>query len=417
MKTERFTAVVFIFVIMAFMVMAFYSAGARTKDLMEEPQREIKIEWDKIYPFEDSDNDTRAQDDSSWYGYIKGRFEDYTSKKLPGYYKMVETAKKYEDALAWNMVSVFDYNAVIKLKDGYLTSYTPSRDVSHNAEGLKSLADLCAEKKIDFMYINFPSKICVSDDRDICGTLDFSNENADKLLAMLKEYGIRTYDFRKNFHSAGMKHHESFFVTDLHWKPETGLWAAGEILKILRDDLKWDVDPGTLKPENFSRKIYPELFLGAEGKKLTLSRAKPEDFTLIYPKFAARLKFEVPSLMLNLSGDFGITYDMTQLEPRDYYEKNAYSAYIYANNPISLIENLNSRNGKRLVVVKDSFSDCVVQFAALEVQYVVVVDLRYFTGSLRNFIGTVNPDAVIVVYYSAVPGRTDELDKKFWDFR
>ena len=418
LKPERFTAVVFIFAITAFMLMSFYSVAARTHDMIEQPRREIPVDWQKIYPFDDGRREeSQSQKISSLFGYIVSRLEKYTSEMLPGYHKMVEAAKMYEDSARWNMVSVADYNAVTRLKDGYLASYTPSRDIAHDAESLKEFAVFCAERGIDLAYIAFPSKICVSDDREISGLLDFSNQNTDRFLDMLKDSGVKHYDFRKNLHAAGMNHHQSFFRTDLHWKPQTGLWAAGEILKILRDNFGWDVNPGTLKPENFRYEIYRDWYLGVRGKKATLARTKPEDFTLIYPKSGVSLKFEVQSLGVNLSGDFGIIYDMKQVEPKDYYGKDSYAAYIYENNPLVRMENFSRKNGKRLLIIKDSFSNCVIPFIALEVQHVDVLDLRYFTGSVRNFADTVKPDVVLVMYYAAIPGRADKNEKSLWDFR
>ncbi|MBQ3447030.1 MAG: hypothetical protein IJG37_05240, partial [Synergistaceae bacterium] len=68
-------------------------------------------------------------------------------------------------------------------------------------------------------------------------------------------------------------------------------------------------------------------------------------------------------------------------------------------------ENMNVSNGRRLLIIHESMSNCVVPFAALGVQYVDSIDLRQFTGSVRNFVDTVRPDAVIVMYYSTIPGR------------
>ena len=417
MKPKRFTAIIFLSVIGALMLLVFYSVGARTKDITEEPRREIPIDWQKLYPFDDGRKESNTEKISSFFDYVKSRFEKYTSESMQGYYKMVEAARKYEDFIGWNMVSVSDYNAVIKLKDGYFASYTPSRDIAYDLESMKGLAGFCAESGISFMYTAFPSKICKSDDRDISGLLDFANQNTDRLIDALEKSGVKCYDFRDRLHAAGMKHHESFFRTDLHWKTETGLWAAGKILKIFRDDLGWDVNPDMLRPENFRYEIYRDWSLGSEGRKATLARTKPEDFTMIYPKFAASLKFDVPSLGLNLSGDFGIIYDMKQVEPKDYYRKNNYEAYIYGNNPLTSIENMNSRNGKRIVILKDSFSLCVIPFLSLQVQHIDAVDMRYFTGSLRKFIETVKPDAVLVMYYVSITGRADKNEKSLWDFR
>lgn len=119
-------------------------------------------------------------------------------------------------------------------------------------------------------------------------------------------------------HESGFNHHEAFFKTDHHWKPETGLWAAGEILKILRDNYKWPVNPDLLQLKNFERVIYPKWHLGSQGKKFTLSRAEPDNISLIYPKFETSFIYEIPSLDINISGDFGITYDMTQISSLDY---------------------------------------------------------------------------------------------------
>lgn len=424
MKPERFTAAVFIFVLAALVLLVSCGVVAGTKKLMDPSQKEKNIEWAKIYPFEGGGEETITERFSplvNFYEYVKSRMENYTSKEMPFYYRLVEASKTYEDTLGWNMVSVFDYNAVVRLKDGYLTDYTTSRDVVHDAECTKMLADFCAERGIDFAYINFPFKVCQSEDKDISGLLDFANQNADKLLAMLKESGVRNYDFRERLHGAGMKHHESFYITDHHWKTETGLWAAGEILGILRDDFGWNVNPEVLKPENFRYEIYRDWFLGAQGKKVTLARTKPEDFTMIYPKFDTLMGFEVPTLGINVSGDFSILYDMKELESADYYNKNPYFAYVYGDRAVAGIDNRAVTNGKKLMLIKDSFSDCVIPFVALGVQHVDVLDPRYFTGSIKRFIEDKKPDAVIVEYNANVPGRfarpVEENDEKFYDFR
>ena len=427
MKPERFTASVFVFVICALMLSVFCGfASKKMKSINDETRPEIKIDWEKIYPFDDGSKESSMEKFSSFYDYVKSKLKDYTStENLPGYYNMIEAAKKYEDVIRWNMVSVFDYNAVIKLKDGYLTSYTTSLDVTHDAESVKNFADFCTEKGIDFMYINFPAKVCVSEDKEISGVLDFANQNAEKFLAMLKESGVRYYDFRKNLHEAGMSHHGAFFVTDHHWKPETGLWAAGEILKILHDDFAWNIEPEILSPENFEYVIYRDLLLGSHGRKVTLARAKPEDFTVIYPKFTTSLRFEIPNLRLDASGNFGITYDMNALEKYNYSSKT-YAAYSRGGHPLATFTNRLAANQKRLLLISDSFSRCMTPFLSLEIQHIDTIDLRYFSGSVHSLIGKMKPDAIIIAYCSQMPGRfgnpseseeNKKLYEKLYDFR
>lgn len=412
MKAERFTAGIFLCVAMGFMVLSFCSLADRvikTAGTHEVAWKKY-IDWEAMYPFEGVTR-TKTEKAASAYSYIKDRLKEYTSSKLLGYDKLVETARRYEDVIGWNMESVFSYNAAVRLKDGYMSTYTTSRDIRLDVKAVKDFADFCSERGIDFAYLNFPVKICKSEDKEISGVLDFANQNADRFLAGLKEAGVKCYDFREKLHEDGMKHHEAFFVYDMHWKPQTGLWASRHILKILRNDFGWNINPETLRPENFDYVVYPEAFLGSEGRKLTLARAKPEDFTLIYPKFPTHLKLEIQSIGINSEGDFSITYDRRAIK------SITYTTYFYGNQALSRLENMSVINGKRLLVIYNSFSDCVIPFISLQIQNVDAINTGLFTGSVKTFMKIFKPDAVIVEYHSSVPGTSANTIGGSYDFR
>ncbi|MBQ7560289.1 MAG: hypothetical protein IJS99_00445 [Synergistaceae bacterium] len=284
--------------------------------------------------------------------------------------------------------------------------------MSQYALSTVKLANFCESLDVKFFYVSLPHKICVSQDKDVSGTLDFSNQNADKFFAVLKDSGVKYYDLRKNLHDQGMNHHEAFFITDHHWRPESGLWAAREILKFLREDYNWPVKPEILNPENFDYVIYHDWFLGSHGKKLTLARTKLENITMIYPKFDTYLNYEIPNLNINLSGDFSIMYDMSCITKRDYYNLSAYGAYNYGGQSLIRFTNLLAASNRKILVIDDSFGNCVLPFLALGVKNVAEIDLRGFNGSLKNYIASERPDLVIVMYYINHLGGA-----KFFDFR
>ena len=418
MKMKRFTTIFFLSTIMIFMCLVPFSIARRAVDKLTEHDGGVNIDWEKLYPFEES-RDIVQEVKTSLIQYIKEKVENYTSHKLAGSHAIIGAAKSYEEFIGWNMAAAQDYNPVIKLSDGYLAGLVVSKDITENANAVKELSDFCRSLGIDYLYVNYPAKICVSQDKDISGMLDFSNQNADNLLYMLRESGVRAYDLREILHNEGMNHHEAFFRTDHHWRPETGLWAARHILEILRDIYGWNVKPEILNPDSFEYKVYPEWFLGSQGTKLTLARTKPDDFTMIYPKFSTHLRFEILSRGIDVSGDFSIFYEMSLVERKD-YSLNTYAAYKYADQPLDKIHNLLNHNGKKLLIIHDSMSNCVIPFIALDIENIDEIDLRHFTGSVRNYITSTRPDAVITAYHSGVPGRTladNYPNNKLYDFR
>ena len=167
------------------------------------------------------------------------------------------------------------------------------------------------------------------------------------------------------------------------------------------------IDIELLDDDIFDYVKYPEWFLGSWGKRFTLSRIKPDDFIMIYPKYTTMLNYEIPDKGIKTSGDFEITYDMTNLTDKNYYDKNPYAAYDYADRPLIRLHNIQNRNGKKLLILHDSFGNCVIPFLSLGIEYIDAIDLRHFTGSLKTYIKQNKPEIVIVMYNTAYTGLKD----------
>lgn len=119
------------------------------------------------------------------------------------------------------------------------------------------------------------------------------------------------------------------------------------------------------------------------------------------------------SLGLDREGDFSIIYNMGLINEKT--GKASYAAYIYGDQPVEHIDNRLADNDLRVLMIHDSFGDCVVPFLAMGVRTVDSMDVRHFTGSVRYFIEQTEPDVVIVLYNPAVgfeikPSHTSEYD-------
>ena len=91
----------------------------------------------------------------------------------------------------------------------------------------------------------------------------------------------------------------------------------------------------------------------------------------------------------------GSLYDLSKLEVKD-----KYSMFLGGNQPLCVIENPSAQNGK-LLVIRDSYTDSLAPFLALDYQEVHLWDLRYNRTSLKNYIAQNGIDQVLVLYSNA----------------
>lgn len=387
-----------------------------------------EIDWEALYPFEKEEEIPGTSERTDRLGLIGNRINDiadflkttldnYCSDHLLFYHTFAETSKQYEKTVGWNIVPFHEYNGVLRYGGNYFYRAIERRDVSEAAASTVKLAEYCREKGIRFVFYALPVEISKYEDAEISGVSVFANENMDEFLNLISEKGVCFCDMREEIQADGLKHHELFFGTDHHWKPETGLWAAGKLLNWL-DGMDITADVSVADPEDYDYVVYKNIFLGSEGKKVGLRVAKPEDITLIYPMTETRFTFEIPSRGVDLEGDLSIMYDMRNVEKIDYYNMNPYAVYLYADNALTRIGNELCDNDTSVLIVHDSFCDCVIPFLAMGVKHVDSVDLRYFTGSLRALINEGDYDAVIVANNPSTLSNPDySVHTGCFDFR
>jgi hypothetical protein len=334
---------------------------------------------------------------------LKGKVEKYTTESLVARVFFVESAVRIENALGWTL-----NDDAVDLGGGFITQLVEQRDAGPGADGLADLHGFLSPLNIGLLYVQSPHKISKGD--VIIGINDFSNANSDALLAALGTRHIPYLDLRETILQEGLDHHSLFYKTDHHWKAETGLWASNVIAAYLNAHNGFSIDTALFSPDRFRYEVYEKWFLGSIGRKVTLIRADPEDCALIYPKEEADISFQIPSWNIDTRGGFDVIYDYRHVAMKDYYNHIPYSAYTYADNALITIHNHKRLDGKKVLFIKDSFVNVVAPFFALGVEYVDVLDLRHFNGSVKNYIEQTKPDIVIVMYN---PG----VDSNMFDFR
>ena len=259
----------------------------------------------------------------------------------------------------------------------YLASVVPKRDMTDISERLLHLNTLLKEKRIDLIYVQVPDKVCKYNPGLPRGVKEYGNENADKFLKLIQQGGVSTIDLRDELHRSGMDHSSMFFHTDHHWKPESGLWASLTILDKLLKKYHFDVDPQIRDINNYQKTYLSSCFLGSWGKRIGRYYEKPDDFTVISPKFDTKFQSIIEDQKEETGTFDEVLTDKQNLQCSNSHNSCHYLYYTGRDYALQKIKNLKSRNHFKIFWIKDSFSCVTMPFMALFCEDLVVVDLIF----------------------------------------
>lgn len=307
-------------------------------------------------------------------------------------------------------------DTTIRLDNGYLTGLYEKADTKTAADNLSEFSEWVRGRGADFLYVMCPSK--KPGDADVIPGIIENTVDADKdrIAKVVSSRGVDLLDLREYMPEDYDEYMSRFYKTDHHWKVSTGLWAASVIAGKLNSEYGYDFDTDKFDTARYDTLNYPDLFLGTEGKKVSESYIGSEDFELLVPKYPVDIHIEVPTIGLSEDGDFMSMINEAYLERGDKYSLSPYSAMAYGEEPVIRITNPIAECSKKVLLIKDSFADCVVPYIASNCLETDVVDLRSFDGSVKTLISENDYDAVIVLTRS--PGMSvDETADLVWKFK
>lgn len=288
---------------------------------------------------------------------------------------------------------------VVKLKNGYLTFKENSdTDLSGLADYLTELKSVCDSVGCELMYVNKISK----------GTTDESlnpeffpyvyQTNYNEIKPELIKSGIPILDFEQVIQEQNIDKYSLFFRTDHHWTPQTGLWVSENIAAQLNKEYGWNLDEALLDISNFKIDIYPKSFLGSQGKRVGALYDGVDDFSVVKPDFETSLTVEISDKGESVTSTFEETMlHKESITPDNLLNKDdtAYDTYMRGNHPLVRIMNHKIPNGKKALLVLDSYGCVVAPFLSLEFQQLDCIDIRSYTDSVTDYITESKPDVVI----------------------
>ena len=317
----------------------------------------------------------------SLYGIDSGRwmkeYESYRSDQFVGRNFWVSLKTKV-DLLAGKRES----NGVFKGKDSYLLEDIKEPDqeqLSQNLEAIKEFES--GYQNVPFYVMLVPNAANVlSDKLPPFAVVEDQKQIFDDIQNELDEY-IHWVDV-----SQILKKHKSeviYYHTDHHWTTLGAYYAFQELAASMELDIS---KISTMKPYAVTND-----FNGTLSATSGYETGYEEPIYI----YASEQTEDMPEVVVNYVNEKKKTatlYDTSKLE-----EKDKYAVFLGGNYPLIDIRTT-ADTTDRLLLIKDSYANCMIPFLTPYFREIVVVDPRYYYGDIKELMEENDFTSVLFLY-------------------
>lgn len=277
-------------------------------------------------------------------------------------------------------------NGVYFADDGYLIEQYAKKDLDEkqykkNVERVKEVTQtyskLLGKKHVKVMFA--PTASCILRDKL---PKNAPKDPQEEILNTLKKSAKKGTFIDLQSIMKEKKTEYIYYKTDHHWTTKGAYyaytqWAKSCGIKPLAKN-KWKVETASKN------------FLGTVYSKVNVKTAKDT----------------IQFWRLKSGEDYQVTYDMGQKKANTLYEKSylkkkdKYSAFLDGNHALTVIKNNKLKNGKKLVIIKDSYAHSFAPFVAAHFEEVHLIDLRYFNMGIRDYIKQQKITDFLMLYHT-----------------
>ena len=289
---------------------------------------------------------------------------------------------------------------MVRLNGGYLYDLQEEQSMVSAADEILELkASLPEDLPFLFVY-EHPTVYDLSMLPPGYDVLDYGEEAADEVTALLRQGGLQVIDTRDVLKGSGYPIDRFLMRTDQHWSTFAALVTSRALAEWLRDEAGLPVDPSLLDVDRFETETLPRLFLGKYGQRIGTRNIAPDDMHLFWPNYETELtRHSVrPKSEEDAAGDFReaiIRWDRLETDGKGWNIK-AYGDYGLAEVSDSFT---NAKAPKcKILVFKDSYSSPVGAFLSLIASEVYTVDLRQVDKPALYYVNEFQPDVLITAY-------------------
>ena len=260
-------------------------------------------------------------------------------------------------------------NLIGGIKDEY-----SRKKITDNIEYINSIKKCAENKGIPFLYCIRPDKVCYGGIPN--NVVQFNIRYYKETIEELKKNNIPYLDYMDVLEKKKYTEDDIFFCTDHHWKPEIGFSATRILCDELQNRYGFDKYEDMLNIDNYKVRNYEDFFLGSYGKQVGsfFTSKGLDDIKLIIPKFDTNLTEQHNTE--SRTGRFEETVLNMEYMQKNIYEVSPYCTYSGGDFRLQIVKNHLNSNGKKILLIRDSFACVITPFLALQTGELHMIDDR-----------------------------------------
>lgn len=271
-------------------------------------------------------------------------------------------------------------NDVLIGKDGQLMEEisVPDQDqLNDNLAAIKSFAETYSDIPTTMMLV--PDAACILDE----SLPAFATVEDQSQMFSMVERGLGDSVSWVDAYSALNKHktEKLYYKTDHHWTTQAAFYVFQEAAAGL--GIEGDVS------DDYVSYTVTDSFNGVLASKSGAGLDEKERIDIYVPTEGDD---DVIVNYVDEAKKRTSLYDSSKLETRD-----KYGVFFGGNTSVMDIRTM-STSSQRLLVVKDSFADCFIPFLTPYYREIVVVDPRYYSGTLEDIMATYRITDALILY-------------------
>lgn len=272
-----------------------------------------------------------------------------------------------------------DINGAYLAKDNYLIEKKLENEVNkkklqENINRLNEFTKSNTDKNIQVMIV--PTASLILKEKLPKNAEEYNQNN---VLDMIKDNieGATFIDLREQL----LLHKDEYiyYKTDHHWTILGSYYAYQEWCKY--NQINTNIN-------DYSRETVTTEFKGSLYSKVLNKNVENDKIEIFKPIKEADYK---------VSYNFNKTITSSVYEFEKLSSKDKYQVFLGGNHP-ELQINTSNKNGKNLLIIKDSYANSFIPFLLSDYENICVVDMRYFKNDLKEYMNENEISEVLLLY-------------------